>query len=103
MKRKLDAVRRGSSAEVAAWWLVAWIIGSIAIALFPYPYVGFLSFLFLPVAAISWSRTTILSTPTREGGRRPLVLAGLAVGTLIGAMIVLAVARAILGPPTGRN
>ena len=95
--------RRGSRAEVAAWWVLAWMVGSTVIALFPYPYIGFLSFLLLPVAAISWSRTIILSTPARDGGRRTLVVAGLALATLIGAAILFGISVALFGHPTGRD
>jgi hypothetical protein len=94
------ARRRGTPAEVASWWVLAWIIGSTVIALFPYAYIGLLSFLLLPVAAISWSRTIILSVPAREGGKRAFIVGGLAIGTIIGAAILFAFVRALLGRPT---
>jgi hypothetical protein len=86
---------------VATWWVLAWIIGSTVIALFPYPYIGLLSFLLLPLAAIAWSRTIILSVPAREGGNRALIVSGLAVGTIIGAALVFAIVKTVFGHPTG--
>jgi hypothetical protein len=99
--RATRAPRRGSRAEVATWCALAWITGSTAIALFPYAYIGLVSFLLLPVAAISWSRTIILSTPGAEGGRRPLVVAGLVLGTMIGGAILFSFVSTIFGRPTG--
>ena len=61
---------------------------------------GLLSFLLLPGAAISWSRTIILSVPAREGGKRAFIVGGLALGTVIGAAILFAFARALFGHPT---
>jgi hypothetical protein len=96
--QRLHQARRGSAAEVGAWLVCALLISSAAIALFRYMYLGLFSFLLLPVAAISWSRTIILSAPAREGGKRHLIVATLVVGTVIGAVIFSWVARGLLGP-----
>ena len=86
---------------MASWWVLAWITGSTVIALCPYQYIGLLSFLLLPLAAICWSRTIILSVPAREGGNRALIVGGLAIGTIIGAAVLFVIVKAVFGQPTG--
>jgi hypothetical protein len=93
--------RRVSKAEVAIWAILAWTTGSTAIALFPYPYMGFVSFLLMPVIAICWTRTVILSKSLRGGPSRAVVLSALMIGTMIGAAVVFSFVRSVYGGPGG--
>jgi hypothetical protein len=90
--------RRGSRPEIAAWVACAVITGSAAIGLFPYMYLGLVSFLLLPLVAICWSRAILLSAPAGEGGQRGRVVVGLVAGTCAGGIITSRVVRGLIGP-----
>lgn len=89
--------RRGSSTEVATWVALAVIVGSTAIALVGYMYLGLLSLILLPIVAVCWSRAIVLSAPAREGGTRNRVIGVLVVGTVVGGILFSWLARGLFG------
>jgi len=90
--------QRGSAFEVAVWAICALVTGSVAITMFPFMFVGLMSFVLLPLVFLSWSRTIHLSAPAREGGHRGQIVIALLIGTVLVTIVLSRMATDIFGP-----
>ena len=80
-------------AELTAWFIVAVMTGATAAAFFRYMYLGLLSFILLPLVAMSWVRVVRLS----GSGNRGRMLAVLTLATIVGGWLAANWAAAWFG------
>jgi hypothetical protein len=66
--------------------------------MFPFMFVGLMSFVLLPIVFLSWSRTVHLSAPAGEGGHRGRIVIALLIGTVLLTIVLSRMATDIFGP-----
>jgi len=74
------------------------VTGSVAITMFPFMFVGLMSFVLLPIVFLSWSRTVHLSAPAGEGGHRGRIVIALLIGTVLLTIVLSRIATDVFGP-----